>query len=158
MTHTTQEKEKRKLLIRLRRIRGQIDAVERRIQEDANCAAILQQATACRGALDGFIAEVVEDHILEHMIDPEFFEVGASGRRYGRDYVLDLLEKRFEDPAVNRWETSDFHCIELARDTYLVTYTLLQHKQRVTRRCSIWRRSGQGWQILYHQGTVVAED
>ena len=70
MTHTTQEKEKRKLLIRFRRIRGQIDAVERRIQEDANCAAILQQATACRGALDGFIAEVVEDHILEHMIDP----------------------------------------------------------------------------------------
>lgn len=70
MTHTTQEKEKRKLLIRLRRIRGQIDAVERRIEEDASCAAILQQATACRGALDGFIAEVIEDHILEHMIDP----------------------------------------------------------------------------------------
>lgn len=70
MTRTAQEKEKRKLLVRLRRIRGQLDAVERRIQEDANCAAILQQATACRGALDGFIAEVVEDHILEHMIDP----------------------------------------------------------------------------------------
>jgi DNA-binding FrmR family transcriptional regulator len=70
MTHTSQDKEKQKLLIRLRRIRGQLDAVERRIQEDANCAAILQQATACRGALDGFIAEVVEDHILEHMIDP----------------------------------------------------------------------------------------
>jgi FrmR/RcnR family transcriptional regulator, repressor of frmRAB operon len=70
MTDSAQEKEKRKLLIRLRRIRGQIDAVERRIQEDASCAAILQQATACRGALDGFIAEVVEDHILEHMIDP----------------------------------------------------------------------------------------
>jgi FrmR/RcnR family transcriptional regulator, repressor of frmRAB operon len=70
MTHTTQDKEKQKLLIRLRRIRGQLDAVERRIQEDATCAAILQQATACRGALDGFIAEVVEDHILEHMIDP----------------------------------------------------------------------------------------
>ena len=70
MTHATQDREKRKLLIRLRRIRGQLDAVERRIQEDANCAAILQQATACRGALDGFIAEVVEDHILEHMIDP----------------------------------------------------------------------------------------
>ncbi len=70
MTRNTQDKEKQKLLIRLRRIRGQLDAVERRIQEDANCAAILQQATACRGALDGFIAEVVEDHILEHMIDP----------------------------------------------------------------------------------------
>lgn len=70
MTRNTQDKEKQKLLIRLRRIRGQLDAVERRIQEDATCAAILQQATACRGALDGFIAEVVEDHILEHMIDP----------------------------------------------------------------------------------------
>lgn len=70
MTHTSQEKEKRKLLLRLRRIRGQLDAVERRIEEDASCAAILQQAAACRGALDGFIAEVVEDHILEHMVDP----------------------------------------------------------------------------------------
>jgi FrmR/RcnR family transcriptional regulator, repressor of frmRAB operon len=70
MTHPTQGKEKRKLLIRLKRIRGQIDAVERRIQEDATCAAILQQATACRGALDGFIAEVIEDHILERVIDP----------------------------------------------------------------------------------------
>jgi DNA-binding FrmR family transcriptional regulator len=70
MSHTTQEKEKRKLLMRLRRIRGQLDAVERRIEEEASCAAILQQATACRGALDGFIAEVIEDHILEHMVDP----------------------------------------------------------------------------------------
>ena len=52
MSHTTQEKEKRKLLMRLRRIRGQLDAVERRIEEEASCAAILQQATACRGALD----------------------------------------------------------------------------------------------------------
>lgn len=70
MSQATQEKEKRKLLMRLRRIRGQLDAVERRIEEEANCAAILQQATACRGALDGFIAEVIEDHILEHLVDP----------------------------------------------------------------------------------------
>jgi DNA-binding FrmR family transcriptional regulator len=70
MSHTTQEKEKRKLLIRIKRIRGQLDAVERRIQEEATCSDILQQATACRGALDGFIAEVIEDHILEHLIDP----------------------------------------------------------------------------------------
>ena len=70
MSHATQEQEKRKLLMRLRRIRGQLDAVERRIVEEANCAAILQQATACRGALDGFIAEVIEDHIMEHLVDP----------------------------------------------------------------------------------------
>jgi DNA-binding FrmR family transcriptional regulator len=70
MTHTDQDKEKRKLLIRLRRIRGQLDAVERRIEEEAGCASILQQATACRGAMEGFIAEVIEDHILEHLVDP----------------------------------------------------------------------------------------
>jgi DNA-binding FrmR family transcriptional regulator len=69
MSHTTQEKEKRKLLMRIKRIKGQLDAVERRIEEDASCSAILQQATACRGALDGFIAEVIEDHILEHLVD-----------------------------------------------------------------------------------------
>jgi hypothetical protein len=94
---------------------------------------------------------------LENMTDPEFVEVGASGRRYGRDYVLDLLEKRFEKPGADVWQTSDIHCVELARDTYLVTYTLLQQKRRVTRRSSIWRRTGQGWKIVYHQGTVVEE-
>lgn len=68
MSHTIQEK--RKLLNRVRRIRGQLEAVERALQQDAGCAAVLQQATACRGALDGLIAEVVEGHIREHVIDP----------------------------------------------------------------------------------------
>jgi DNA-binding FrmR family transcriptional regulator len=62
--------EKAKLLNRLRRIRGQLDAVERAVETDSECAAVLQRATACRGAMDGFIAEVIEDHIREHMIDP----------------------------------------------------------------------------------------
>ena len=69
MTHTN--KEKQKLLNRMRRIRGQVEAIQRVLEEDGTCLAILQQATACRGALDGFIAEVVEDHIREHVIDPE---------------------------------------------------------------------------------------
>src|ERR1700685_2278174 len=92
---------------------------------------------------------------LESMTAAEFREVGASGRRYDREYVLDILEKRLENPVEDVWETSDFDCLELARDTYLIPYTLLQQKQRVTRRSSIWRRTAQGWQILYHQGTVV---
>lgn len=66
MAHTLRDQQK--LLNRVRRIRGQLDAVERRIEEDATCSAILQQATACRGALDGFIAEVIEDHIRERMV------------------------------------------------------------------------------------------
>jgi DNA-binding FrmR family transcriptional regulator len=69
MSHVA--KEKAKLLNRLRRMRGQIDAMERAVDADNECAIVLQQATACRGALDGFIAEVIEDHIREHMIDPK---------------------------------------------------------------------------------------
>jgi DNA-binding FrmR family transcriptional regulator len=63
-------REKTKLLNRLRRIGGQIDAIERLLDADSPCSSVLQQATACRGALDGFIAEVIEDHIREHMMDP----------------------------------------------------------------------------------------
>jgi DNA-binding FrmR family transcriptional regulator len=63
-------KEKVKLLNRLKRMRGQIEAMERAVNADNECATVLQQATACRGALDGFIAEVIEDHIREHMLDP----------------------------------------------------------------------------------------
>jgi FrmR/RcnR family transcriptional regulator, repressor of frmRAB operon len=63
------EREKAKLLKRLNRIRGQIEAISRAVKDDTACAAILQQATACRGALDGFIAEVIEDHVREHVVD-----------------------------------------------------------------------------------------
>lgn len=62
--------EKAKLLNRIRRLRGQIEAIERAVEADDECADVLQQATSCRGALDGFIAEVIEDHIREHMVDP----------------------------------------------------------------------------------------
>jgi DNA-binding FrmR family transcriptional regulator len=68
MSHVA--KEKTKLLNRLKRLRGQIDAIERAVEADHECSGVLQQATSCRGALDGFIAEVIEDHIREHMVDP----------------------------------------------------------------------------------------
>lgn len=64
-------KEKVKLLNRLRRLRGQVEALERAVDADEECSNVLQQATSCRGALDGFIAEVIEDHIRDHMIDGE---------------------------------------------------------------------------------------
>jgi len=68
MAHVANEKAK--LLNRLKRIRGQIEAIERAVEADGECARVLQQATACRGAMDGFIGEVIEDHIREHMVDP----------------------------------------------------------------------------------------
>jgi DNA-binding FrmR family transcriptional regulator len=68
MSHTKTEKQK--LLTRIRRVRGQLEAVERTVEMEAECAAVLQQITACRGALDGLVAEVVEHHIRKHVVDP----------------------------------------------------------------------------------------
>ena len=65
------KKDKVKLLNRLKRLRGQIEAIERAVEADRECARVLQQATACRGALEGFIGEVIEDHIRDHMDDPD---------------------------------------------------------------------------------------
>lgn len=93
---------------------------------------------------------------FENMIEPEFFEVGASGRRYSREHVIDTLVERAKTVQEDRWETRDFACLELAPDNYLLTYTLLQGP-RVTRRATIWRRCEKDWKIVYHQGTVVAE-
>lgn len=90
----------------------------------------------------------------EDMIDPEFWEVGASGRRYSREFVLETLENRAPDPEESQWLTRDFQCREIAADNYLITYTLHQGK-RVTRRATLWRRTMSGWKILYHQGTLV---
>ncbi len=64
--------EKAKLVKRLSRIRGQVDALQRAVTEqDAPSAKLLQQATACRGAMDGFIAEVIEDHIREQVVQAD---------------------------------------------------------------------------------------
>ncbi|HEX8777779.1 MAG TPA: DUF4440 domain-containing protein [Rhodanobacter sp.] len=95
-----------------------------------------------------------DDHLA--MTAEDFWEVGASGRRYNRAYVLDVLDERQRDPQPDPWETADFHCRRLADAVYLLTYTLRQG-ERLTRRATIWRRDPDGWKILYHQGTVVAE-
>jgi len=92
---------------------------------------------------------------FEAMTEPDFWEVGASGRCYGRDAVLDLLERRWAEPHDDPWEARDFVCREIAPDNYLLTYTL-QQNDRVTRRATLWRRRGGAWKIVYHQGTLVA--
>lgn len=93
---------------------------------------------------------------FERMTEETFWEVGASGRRYSREYVLDELERRRANPSEDEWQTRDFHCSEIAADNYLLTYTLIQGA-RVTRRSTIWRRTARGWKIVYHQGTVVED-
>ena len=98
---------------------------------------------------------------FEAMTDERFWEVGASGRRYSRGHVLEVLQDRHQVAGhlalEDTWEAGDFACRELASDIYLLTYTL-QQGQRKTRRMTVWRRAAQGWKILFHQGTVVEDD
>jgi hypothetical protein len=94
---------------------------------------------------------------FERMTAEDYWETGASGRRYSRQAVLDGLEERFSAPHEDVWETRDFHCRRLSEDTYLLTYTLLQDNQRLSRRATIWRSTADGWKIVYHQGTVVQD-
>ena len=58
--------EKSKALARVRRIRGQLDALERALEAGADCAPVLQQLAAVRGAVNGLMAEVLEGHLREN--------------------------------------------------------------------------------------------
>jgi FrmR/RcnR family transcriptional regulator, repressor of frmRAB operon len=68
MAHTS--KDKTKLLSRVRRIRGQVEAIERALDKEDECASVLQLMAACRGALNGLMAEVMEGHIRFHVLAP----------------------------------------------------------------------------------------
>ena len=93
---------------------------------------------------------------IDNMMAPNFWEIGASGRRYSREYVSKVLSERLQYPKFEKWISSGFHCQEITENNYLLTY-LLQQGDRITQRSSIWRRTPKGWQILFHQGTIVNE-
>jgi hypothetical protein len=93
---------------------------------------------------------------FERMTAEDFWEVGASGNRYSRSYVLDVLQRRHAVAHDDVWKTSDFDLRQLGPNTFLLTYTLLQNHERLTRRSTIWQLTPAGWKILFHQGTIVS--
>jgi hypothetical protein len=85
----------------------------------------------------------------------DYWEVGASGRRYSREFVLQTLAgSPPADATAAGWLVVEPQCRQLGEATYLLTYTLYQGERR-TRRSTIWQLRQDGWQILYHQGTVI---
>jgi FrmR/RcnR family transcriptional regulator, repressor of frmRAB operon len=84
MSHTIEEKQK--LLHRVRRLRGQIEALERALEAEAGCTEVMKLLTAGRGAINGLMAEVVEDHIRMHMI-----EEGRKPSRHEAEAADELL-------------------------------------------------------------------
>ena len=87
----------------------------------------------------------------------DYWEVGASGRVYDREFVLDTLVSRGKVPGDEDWGITDARCRQLAADTFALTYRLDQ-AGRLSRRLTLWRRDPDGWKILYHQGTLIRDD
>ena len=85
--HTAREREK--LIARVRRIRGQIEAVERAVVEEKGCYDVLQTVTAARGALNSLVAEMIEDHVRFHVLDPE--EKVSPRRARAADELVDIV-------------------------------------------------------------------
>ena len=69
MSHTSRQKDK--LVARVRRIKGQLEGIERALESDAACVEVLRQIASVRGAVNGLTAEVMEDHLREHVLEVE---------------------------------------------------------------------------------------
>ena len=65
------DKEKQKLVARIRRIRGQVDSIERSLTSDDDCADVLMLLANVRGGINSLMAEILEDHIRLHMMSKE---------------------------------------------------------------------------------------
>lgn len=78
MPHSPQEK--KRVLTRVRRIRGQAEALERALEEGVECAAVLQQIAAIRGAVNGLMSEVMEAHIREEFGQPAPSEAARAAQ------------------------------------------------------------------------------
>ena len=88
MAHTIKQKEK--LILRVRRIRGQIEAVERALTHEQDCSDILQLITAARGAMNGLMAELLEDHVRFHVLDPK--RKPTSEQAVAADELVDIVK------------------------------------------------------------------
>ncbi|MEB0139311.1 MULTISPECIES: metal/formaldehyde-sensitive transcriptional repressor [unclassified Undibacterium] len=90
MSHTV--KDKQKLLNRVRRIRGQLEAIERALEEEKGCMEVLQQITSCRGAMNGLVAVVLEEHIRTHLVAAEATDAHGDAQQV----LIDVVNSYFK--------------------------------------------------------------
>jgi FrmR/RcnR family transcriptional regulator, repressor of frmRAB operon len=87
MAHTIREKQK--LLARVRRIRGQVDGIERALNDEAGCEQVMHLIAGVRGAIAGLMAEVVEDHVREHLVDTKKYPMALNTE--AADQLLEVV-------------------------------------------------------------------
>ena len=92
MSHTVRGKAK--LVSRVRRIRGQVEALERALETEAGCAQTLQLIASVRGAINSLMAEIMEDHIRVHVVDPA--RERNSERATAADELIDVVRAYFK--------------------------------------------------------------
>lgn len=80
-------KDKPRLLARIRRIRGQVEAIERTLESESGCLEVLQLIASVRGAMNGLMAELIEGHVDHHVVAAPDDEA----RRQGAKELLDIL-------------------------------------------------------------------
>jgi FrmR/RcnR family transcriptional regulator, repressor of frmRAB operon len=88
MTHTIRHKTK--LLARVRRIRGQVEAIERALEDEAGCEKVMHLIAAARGAMSSLMAEVIEDHVRTHLVDVDEERSGAPNGQ-AADALIDVV-------------------------------------------------------------------
>jgi hypothetical protein len=93
---------------------------------------------------------------FEQLVSPVFWETGASGAVYTREFALNVLKNRSSTPDQSNWVTSNHEITQAGQDVYLLTYTL-QQPSRITRRLTVWQKTKNSWLAVYHQGTVVTD-
>ena len=81
---------KSRLTARVRRIAGQLAAVERAIEADSACSDVMQQVAAVRGAINGLMDEIVEEHMREHVAHPD---LDAAARAQGADELAAVIRR-----------------------------------------------------------------
>ena len=87
MSHTIREKQK--LLARVRRIRGQVEAVERALESEAGCEQVMHLLASTRAAMAGLTAEVVEDHVRTHLL--EAADSPAAARQAAAEELMSVI-------------------------------------------------------------------
>jgi DNA-binding FrmR family transcriptional regulator len=85
MSHLAHQKPR--LLARVRRLKGQIEAVERAVEADGECAEVLHLLASVRGAINGLTGELIEDHVREHVMN----EPDANARAKGGGELIDVI-------------------------------------------------------------------
>jgi DNA-binding FrmR family transcriptional regulator len=90
MGHTVREKTK--LIARVRRIRGQVESVERALASEIECADVLRLIASVQGAVNGLMGEVMEDHILEHVVGAGSAEAQTKNAEEFADIVKAYLK------------------------------------------------------------------